>query len=400
MSTTPAIEQIEEKAPRVSLPPSEPQHSGYIDALRGIAILGVILVHASILSPQGPFLAVISFTGQRGVQLFYMVSAFTLFLSLDSGRIERFQCSNFFIRRFCRIAPLFYLAIIGNLLLNGRVISLSPYVELSKVEVLSGFLFLHGLSPRTISYVAIGGWSVAVETTFYLLVPFLFSRIKNLGSAISLFLVSAFVLGTISYWFAALPENAHMDSNYFQFLWFPIEFPVFALGIITYMAWKQYVKHASLRKGQSRELSLLLIVASVVLYSACLPFGDKGLYLSSFLFLPLILGLAIHPWSFFVNGFTRFMGKISYSVYLCHFFVLKVVKQILTNFDSWPNQFANSYLNGKPLGLVIAFLLTLAMSLPLCMFTWKFVEQPGIRAGKEWIRRREQRAATLRTQEQ
>jgi peptidoglycan/LPS O-acetylase OafA/YrhL len=33
------------------------------------------------------------------------------------------------------------------------------------------------------------------------------------------------------------------------------------------------------------------------------------------------------------------------------------------------------------------------------MFTWRFVEQPGIRFGKRWIARREQAAALFRTRE-
>jgi hypothetical protein len=75
------------------------QRVDYLDALRGIAILGVILVHSVILSHQGGLLGMVGLTGQRGVQLFYMVSAFTLFMSLDSRHTEQFQWSNFFIRR-------------------------------------------------------------------------------------------------------------------------------------------------------------------------------------------------------------------------------------------------------------------------------------------------------------
>lgn len=153
------------------------RHYDYLDALRGIAILGVVLVHSGILSGQQHTLYVIAFTGQRGVQLFYMVSAFTLFMTLDSRRTEQKEISNFFIRRFFRIAPLFYLAIVANLLLYGRSLIIDD--KLSALDIISGFLFLHGLCPRTINSVAIGGWSIAVETSFYLLVPMLYYRIRS-----------------------------------------------------------------------------------------------------------------------------------------------------------------------------------------------------------------------------
>jgi peptidoglycan/LPS O-acetylase OafA/YrhL len=177
------------------------------------------------------------------------------------------------------------------------------------------------------------------------------------------------------------------------------------LGIVAYTVWKQYIKPAR-RMGEAqlpRELSMLLILASGVLYATYCqvlyvgrqPYDDEGLYLSSFLFLPLILGLSLHPWKFFVNGFTKFMGKISFSVYLCHFFVIRIVENLLDRLDKLPSVFAMAYLRGTPLGLVVVFLVVLAISIPLCMFTWKFVEQPGIRFGKRWIRRREERAAAL-----
>jgi peptidoglycan/LPS O-acetylase OafA/YrhL len=371
------------------------QRFEYLDALRGIAILGVVLVHSAILSRQEGLYGIIGFTGQRGVQLFYMVSAFTIFLSLDSGRTEHFRWSNFFIRRFCRIAPLFYLAIIANLLLNGLVIQVQPHVELSKIDILSGFLFVHWLLPNAINNVAMGGWSIAVEATFYFLVPILFTRIKTLSHAITFFLFTVLVFGTISFQAAA---RVPYLKTYFSFLWFPVEFPVFALGMVAYMAWKKYVKPATTAEvvRLRRDLSMLLMIASIVLYLACLPFDDRGLYLSSFLFLPLMLALAMHPWEFLVNRFTRFLGKISFSVYLCHFFVQRLVAEILNALDRLPSVFATAYLLGNPLGLEFVFLLTLAISIPLCTLTWKFVEQPGIRAGKNWIRHREQRVANLR----
>lgn len=57
------------------------QHLRYLDALRGIAVLGVILIHCTIFTRQTAFFWSIGFTGQRGVRLFYVITAFTLFHS-------------------------------------------------------------------------------------------------------------------------------------------------------------------------------------------------------------------------------------------------------------------------------------------------------------------------------
>jgi peptidoglycan/LPS O-acetylase OafA/YrhL len=54
----------------------------YIDALRGYAILMVIATHVAIGAPMlsGVVRALVD-QGQRGVQLFFVVSAFTLIIS-------------------------------------------------------------------------------------------------------------------------------------------------------------------------------------------------------------------------------------------------------------------------------------------------------------------------------
>ena len=57
----------------------------YVDSLRGSAILLVLTVHC-VLASDGPMYFLI---GQRGVQLFYIVSAYTLFLSLIERRTEK-----------------------------------------------------------------------------------------------------------------------------------------------------------------------------------------------------------------------------------------------------------------------------------------------------------------------
>lgn len=55
----------------------------FIDALRGYAILGVIIVHVSQKVELGAFFKLILTQGQMGVQLFFIMSAYTMFFTLD-----------------------------------------------------------------------------------------------------------------------------------------------------------------------------------------------------------------------------------------------------------------------------------------------------------------------------
>ncbi len=175
-------------------------------------------------------------------------------------------------------------------------------------------------------------------------------------------------------------------QRYFSLFWFPAEFPVFVLGILAYCVWKKYVCGAE----GNRDLSLLLILASGLIFWGCLPFPDRHLYSSSLLFLTLILALSIHPWAIFVNPFTRFLGKISYSLYLLHFFVYLAVGSLLSHLSHYP---ASRYILERPAGLVLAFLLIFGLSVTISMFTWKFIEEPCNRLGRIWIAGREGRAA-------
>ncbi len=98
--------------------------------------------------------------------MFYVVSAFTLYLSMRSrSRKERNPLGNFFIRRFFRIAPMFYLAILANVAYVGyqNMSETATASYPSATDLFLGFTFLLGLSPQAINSVAIGGWSVADE---------------------------------------------------------------------------------------------------------------------------------------------------------------------------------------------------------------------------------------------
>lgn len=79
----------------------------HIDALRGVAILMVMLVHVSQkISGLSSKIILLSGYGQMGVQLFFVISAYTLWLSSAKRKDEQNKLLNYFIRRVFRIAPL------------------------------------------------------------------------------------------------------------------------------------------------------------------------------------------------------------------------------------------------------------------------------------------------------
>jgi peptidoglycan/LPS O-acetylase OafA/YrhL len=96
----------------------------HIDALRGLAMLWILAYHLYDSKSQAWLLpnqlGMLVQQGYFGVQLFLIISGFSIFYSLKythSGGDHRYR--NFFIRRFFRIAPLFYFAIALYLLVDG-----------------------------------------------------------------------------------------------------------------------------------------------------------------------------------------------------------------------------------------------------------------------------------------
>src|ERR1700726_1235091 len=91
-----------------------------LDFLRGIAILGVLSFHVFIIfDVDNSFVRAVMVQGVYGVQLFFFVSSFTMCLMWDLRSGESRRAVKFYIRRFFRIAPPFWLVIAGYLWLNG-----------------------------------------------------------------------------------------------------------------------------------------------------------------------------------------------------------------------------------------------------------------------------------------
>src|SRR6187402_3310869 len=144
-----------------------PAKYAYIDATRGLAILLVIATHhlqaVATTYPLTDLGRSLSDFCRLGVQLFFVASAYTLCLSMDRRSDELHPLLAFYIRRFFRIAPLYYLAVLLYALI-GR----GTYTPLS---IGSNILFFHGFVKSAFNDVVPGGWSISAEMIFYLWFP-------------------------------------------------------------------------------------------------------------------------------------------------------------------------------------------------------------------------------------
>lgn len=154
-----------------------PAYLPYIDGLRAIAVLGVVLYHLRDGLLPGGF---------SGVDVFFVISGFVVSTSVkhwSSGGIRPFL-GYFYARRLQRIAP----ALLACLLLTCLVsVLFIPMAWLSSTNDLTGLSAFFGVSNLYLGFLNetyfsplaefnpfLHTWSLGVEEQFYLLFPVLF----------------------------------------------------------------------------------------------------------------------------------------------------------------------------------------------------------------------------------
>ena len=318
-----------------------------IDALRGLAALGVVLYHAveqgQKVLPQNflqyPIRAV-QFTssfGYIGVFLFFVISGFCIHLqwakAKAAGTEAEIRFGAFWRRRLRRLYPPYIIALLLFLLLTAWTIGID-LTHFFFYDIGMHLLMLHNLDPNTCYTINGVFWTLAIEEQLYLAYfLLLFIRVRwgwGVTLAVCLFARMAWVVLSHVVWLKTgfgvpVPEAAAVH-------WF-----TWALGAIGVEAFFGLIK----LRGWSRDLRLatLLIVAASAI-STSLPLINKDTFLhhaSWFLIHPFWgLGffivvnrmvLAEQSWlrqvklPSLVSLFAT-LGIFSYSIYLTHELVI------------------------------------------------------------------------------
>ena len=166
-----------------------------LDALRGIAALLVVLFHYSMGRPA-KFLGFE--LGISGVDLFFIISGFVIYMSIN----KRGNLKGFLIRRFFRLYPVYWLVVSFTTVLalfNFAQIELEPITFTRYVSNLTMFQSYLGETDIDGPY-----WTMIVEVLFYLLITTLillkvFKHILYIGYAlISLLLINELIIQPIN----------------------------------------------------------------------------------------------------------------------------------------------------------------------------------------------------------
>jgi len=341
----------------MTLPSPQATRVNTYDIMRGMAILGVVLAHTvKVFSSGNNTLDLLESYGRFGVQLFFFVSALTMCLMWQRRKDERYQTLNFFIRRFARIAPLFWLAIFvyySN--------------DLSLFKVLSTITFLHGLWPTTINAVVPGGWTIAAEMMFYACFPAIIKRMKDnvhgcILSGFTAYLFNMIIISPLIRLFCAAHTSlAPQLVEDFLYMNFFNQLPVFLLGCALYFLGPQ---------RPNKYAILIMAVWFIVSLSRCLMGYDERIErvtLVTLIGFPLIfVFLQSKTKGLFPTLFSQ-LGKCSYPIYLSHFLIISLVTDIFKSFDM------------NPVGLgpnIAVYVAVLGLSYSAAVLLSKFIEYP------------------------
>jgi peptidoglycan/LPS O-acetylase OafA/YrhL len=342
----------------------------YIDALRGWAILLIMMAQVGRLVGNDYHWLVENFIffGDKGIQLFFVISAFTLFHSTNSRLLQGdYSVKSFYLRRFFRIAPMYYLALVYYIWQKGYVC----HMQIPTGQIFAGLTFTSGFSPFWIDGIVPGTHTVVVEMMFYALLPLLVLKIKNINQAFR-FTFIAYVIAVFLRYFLRLHSPIENEELWRNFLYLNLinQLPNFGIGIIAYFL--------ILKNDRNLSMLNLLILTLLLIGSVIWEFLIPNSYYYSAGFLLLLFILSRNEFACIVNKFTVFIGKISYSVFLIHFaFSFALIKSGLFYVLS-----DNIYLR-----FIFSYLLILAATIPFAWLSYRFIETPFRNLGEKIINR-------------
>lgn len=342
--------------------------------MRGVAILAVLLYHgfywscATSSNHLGTLFIKATVVGWLGVNLFFVLSGFLITgILLDTKGSPSFY-RKFYFRRALRILPA-YLALVGLLTLVG-------WTTLRSVTLMLLFL------ANTSAGFQVGGygplWSLSVEEQFYLVWPALVGRVS-----VRVLTVASIALCFVEPLLRWLNAAGHLPLGNVRGSTYLIADNL-ALGALAAIFARS--RYGTLRNGI--RLGLGLCLAGLVIFMVGYPFGI--LHRAS------IIGDTFQtvPWNLFFTGILllslglrsplvsslwaaplRFLGYISYGLYLIHYL-------IFDRYDTYVLRLSNLSLRHLFQGSFTRFFLVGGLSILIAWLSRTFYEERFLQIGR------------------
>jgi peptidoglycan/LPS O-acetylase OafA/YrhL len=347
-----------------------------LDGYRFLAFCCVLLCHTLPKSSENEiisfFLLLFHKNGIIGMQFFFFLSAFLLYFLYLKNKNQPFYFAAFIKRRAFRILPLYcFILILGFVVYpfvaksTGQSIHLPSFLPF--MAFFQNYYFGESIEHQHIVFFLLITWSIAVEVQFYVFLGLVLRYFEKYLIYIAFFL---FVASGCFKIYAQL----NSIGFYFNTLTYLGDF---GAGIIFAHYWF-YQPEKSNRPKPKRSYYVLFFVNIALMLFWNSIFSESKLLMFNIIFFPFmycwLLFHQLHPaitsYTFANQSFLEEMGKISYGLYLYHGIVISVLI------------FLSSFLSIPQLGIGSNFytpLLVFALSTPLSMLSYKYLELPFLR---------------------
>jgi peptidoglycan/LPS O-acetylase OafA/YrhL len=368
-----------------------------LDGLRGLASLWVMIGHALLLT--GWRLPVLS-EPDLGVDLFIMLSGFLMVFHYQLRAAKEpweltSTWASFWIRRFLRIAPLYYLLLavafaLGSWLFESRMIidgfldkapqSPARYLDNGLTNGLMHLSFLFGLSPDYAYRTPLPDWSIGLEMQFYAAFPFIMLLLKKGGwlkGALFTAVIAAAIVSTIGLLGVHFPMPAFL----------PLKMHIFLCGMVLALGLEADRSKALLHGAAAIALVLLPIGGDMTAAKMLMRVALVAVFFA--LLYHRLFGEALQARlralsSSLGNRFFHWLGELSFGAYLWHLIFLQpLAAYFLGAFGhtmTAPARFA-----------AVTVLLVPLVYIAACA-TFLAIERPGQKLARRLIGRRKPRA--------
>ena len=345
------------------------QYRKEIDGIRGLSVIFVILFHAKVQFFEGGYL---------GVDIFFVISGFLITnIILKQLNEGNFNLLYFFERRARRILPALVFLLISISIISIFLLFPDEIVDYSKNVNSVLFFYANHWFVNKVSYFDINQenllthlWSLSVEEQFYILFPILLIFIYKLKN--NYFLLIIFFIFILSVILTQFGGNLKFHKPFlenelkffaipgFGFYILPTRIWELLAGSITaYLMMNKRIKYQNF--SFLSYLGILLIFISIILF-------DAQSQHPSILTLVPILGVCLVImfiskktilYKILSNKLFTTVGLISYSLYLWHYPIFKIIEKIFIIDISF-----YYYFFGIIISIIISFL------------SYKFIEKP------------------------
>lgn len=275
-----------------------------LDGVRTLACIGIVLMHvlANTEYNLSGFIydkMIPSFTNLTF--LFMSVSGFGMccgyYDRMISGNID---IVSFYKKRYKKILPFFALLCFLDLIISPSLNSL--------YEVFANLTLCFGLIPNADITVIGVGWFLGTVFAFYMLFPFFCFLLANKKRA-WLALIASYIMNYL----CRVYFDAGRESIAYSFIFFMV-------GGMVYIYKEEIEKIASMKW-----ISIILLVLSVGIYYFVADITIVMLLIGTCI---LIMSLFISEKGLLINPIMKFIGGISFEIYLCHMFIFRIVEKL------------------------------------------------------------------------